>query len=190
VKRTDADRQHQERHPERNGGPEMAATEADGFVQAWNHPGRDGESPAEEEMSRVGLLKQRLGAVRVELIHWKARVEKGKADLAAMQAELEEMKAELGRKQENLDEVCVAKAGVEKRVDTLDHLLKEVYASRTYRLVNWLHGRVSALRALISMHRRSLRQGSEKEGKCVNGLSNAQGGDDEAGQHGPAVLHG
>ncbi len=121
----------------------MATREAEVVLEALNRVGEEGATA-------VGLLKQRLGAVRVDMIGLKAQVEAAKAEVEKANARVEQVMGVLERKQREM-------AHQEERIATLDRLLKEVYASRSYRVMNWLHGKLSAVRTLLSLRRQGPR---------------------------------
>jgi hypothetical protein len=76
-----------------------------------------------------------------------------------------------------------------QQIAILDRLLKDVQAARSYRMVHWLHGRLSGLAGLFRS-RRGRRPVAAGEGRCDNGLPDSQGGDDPTRPAGPAVLPG
>jgi hypothetical protein len=119
----------------------MQPREAEVFLNALNRTGQDGEDQAagvgKGQGARVALLQQRLRAARGEAI--------------ALQVELERARKQIAEQQ--------------TRIGMLDGLLKNVYAARSYRMANWLHGSLSALAGFIAGRRRIARQAVEREGR-------------------------
>jgi hypothetical protein len=113
--------------PCEKGGPEMEPSEVEVFLEALNRSEPDGA--AMEQMSRVALLKRRLGAVRGEVLCLKLELETARGKIA-------------------WQEDWIARQ--EARIGVLDQLLKDVYASRSYRLANWCQGKLQALRGLFA----------------------------------------
>ncbi len=110
----------------------MQPSEARVFLEALNDSKDDGTDPPEGiaglPLPRIALLKKRLGAARFEML--------------CMKYQMMDLKGQLEEAREYI-------AKQEDHIRRLDGLLLDVYNARSYRLANWLRGRLSALRGLF-----------------------------------------